>query len=165
VSQESPVNQASPAARDTGGSGGQDTGLPKLDPVIHAQPRLRLTVALATLPDGDKVTFPRLQELAGMTAGNLATHLRKLEDAGYVEVTKAYRRRTPVTYLTLTRAGRRALEDYTAALQNLLAVPGLNGHNGSAGTELTTVGESRQTEPEQHPERPERPEPGMENPS
>jgi DNA-binding transcriptional ArsR family regulator len=162
VSQESPVNQASPAARDTGGSGGQDTGLPKLDPVIHAQPRLRLTVALATLPDGDKVTFPRLQELAGMTAGNLATHLRKLEDAGYVEVTKTFRRRTPVTYLALTRAGRRALEDYTAALQNLLAVPGLNGHTGPAETEPATPGEPHPTEPER---RSAGPEPGMENPS
>lgn len=63
-----------------------------------------------------------------MTAGNLATHLRKLEEAGYVEVTKAYRRRTPVTYLALTRAGRRALEDYTAALRDLLGVPAPNGH-------------------------------------
>jgi DNA-binding transcriptional ArsR family regulator len=105
-----------------------DASLPELDPVIHAQPRLRLTVALAALPDGDKVTFPRLQELTGMTAGNLATHLRKLEDAGYIEVTKTYRRRTPVTYLALTRAGRRALEDYTAALQNLLTMPAHNGH-------------------------------------
>lgn len=103
-------------------------GLPELDPVIHAQPRLRLTVALAALPDGDKVTFPRLQQLAGMTAGNLATHLRKLEDAGYVEVTKTYRHRTPVTYLALTRAGRRALEDYTASLRNLLTIPSPNGH-------------------------------------
>jgi DNA-binding MarR family transcriptional regulator len=95
--------------------------LPALDPVIHAQPRLRVTVTLATLADGDRITFPRLQELAGMTAGNLATHLRKLEDAGYVRVTKAYRRRTPVTWLSLTTSGRLALEEYTAALQALLA--------------------------------------------
>ena len=95
--------------------------LPALDPVIHAQPRLRVVVTLATLADGDRITFPRLQELAGMTAGNLATHLKKLEDAGYVRVTKAYRRRTPVTWLSLTTAGRLALEEYTAALQALLA--------------------------------------------
>ena len=95
--------------------------LPALDPVIHAQPRLRVTVTLATLADGDRITFPRLQELAGMTAGNLATHLKKLEDAGYVRVTKAYRRRTPVTWLSLTTSGRLALEEYTAALQALLA--------------------------------------------
>jgi DNA-binding MarR family transcriptional regulator len=97
--------------------------LPPLDPVIHAQPRLRVTVALAALDEGDQITFPRLQEIVSMTAGNLSTHLRKLEDAGYVTVTKAHRHRTPVTYLALTRSGRRALEDYTAALRALLTAP------------------------------------------
>ena len=96
--------------------------LPALDPVIHAQPRLRITVALAALSEDDMITFPRLQELAGMTAGNLATHLRKLEDAQYLTITKSFRRRSPVTYLALTRRGRRALEDYTAALRSLLTV-------------------------------------------
>lgn len=95
--------------------------LPALDPVIHAQPRLRVTVVLAALDESDQITFPRLQELVEMTAGNLSTHLRKLEDAGYVQVTKTHRRRTPVTYIALTRAGRRALEDYTAALRSLLS--------------------------------------------
>jgi predicted ArsR family transcriptional regulator len=105
-----------PASAESAGS----PALPALDPVIHAQPRLRVTVTLATLASGDRITFPRLQELVGMTAGNLATHLKKLEDAGYVRVTKAYRGRTPVTWLSLTTAGRLALEEYTAALQALL---------------------------------------------
>jgi len=94
--------------------------LPELDPVIHAQARLRVTVALAALPTEDQITFPRLQQLLDMSAGNLSTHLRKLEDAGYVQLTKTHQRRTPVTYVSLTRAGRRALEDYTAALRLLL---------------------------------------------
>lgn len=98
-------------------------GLPELNPVIHAQARLRVTVALSVLPPSDKVTFPRLQDLVGMTAGNLSTHLSKLEDAGYITITKAYQRRTPVTYVALTRSGRRAYEDYTAALRDLLAIP------------------------------------------
>ncbi len=104
-------------------AGGKPGGpaLPALDPVIHAQPRLRVTVALAALGDGDRISFPRLQELTGMTAGNLATHLRKLEEAGYLDVTKSYRRRTPVTWLSLTTAGRLALEQYTAAVRTLLA--------------------------------------------
>jgi DNA-binding MarR family transcriptional regulator len=96
------------------------TSLPELDPVIHAQARLRVTASLAALGDCDKITFPRLQELLDMTAGNLSTHLRKLEDAGYVEITKTHQRRTPVTYVELTRTGRRAFEDYTAALRSLL---------------------------------------------
>ena len=94
--------------------------LPVLDPVIHAQPRLRVVVALAALGNADRITFPRLQELLSMTAGNLSTHLRKLEDAEYVSVVKDYHRRTPVTYLALSRAGRRAFEDYTTALRSLL---------------------------------------------
>jgi DNA-binding transcriptional ArsR family regulator len=94
--------------------------LPELDPVIHAQPPLRIVVALATLAAGDRVTRPRLQELVGMTPGNLSTHLRKLEAAGYLSVEKSFRRRTPVTWLSVTDAGRRALDDYTAALRRLL---------------------------------------------
>jgi DNA-binding MarR family transcriptional regulator len=91
-----------------------------LDPVIHAQARLRITASLATLGGGESIAFPRLQELLDMTAGNLSTHLRKLEDAGYVEVSKTHEGRLPVTYLELTRAGRRAFEDYTESLRELL---------------------------------------------
>ncbi len=106
-----------------GGPAAAVAGLPELDPVIHSQPRLRVMVVLASIAGGDRIAFPRLQELVGMTPGNLSTHLRKLEDAGYLDVTKTHRRRSPVTYLALTRAGRRALEDCTAALQALPGTP------------------------------------------
>jgi len=96
---------------------------PGLDPVIHAQTRLRVMVALAALSTGDRITFPRLQELLDMSAGNLSTHLRKLEDAGYVQITKAHKRRIPVTYVAITEQGRRALTDYTSALRRLLTPP------------------------------------------
>ncbi|MCW4386369.1 transcriptional regulator [Salinibacterium sp. SYSU T00001] len=92
----------------------------ELDPVIHAAARLRITATLATLPTGDRMSFPRLQELLDMTAGNLSTHLRKLEEAEYVEVTKTHQGRMPVTYLALSKRGRRAFEDYTDALRDLL---------------------------------------------
>jgi DNA-binding MarR family transcriptional regulator len=91
-----------------------------LDPVIHAAARLRITATLATIPVGDRISFPRLQELLEMTAGNLSTHLRKLEDAEYVGVTKTHHGRTPITYLELSTAGRRAFEDYTDTLRSLL---------------------------------------------
>jgi DNA-binding MarR family transcriptional regulator len=96
----------------------------ELDPVIHAQARLRIVSALATLDRGESITFPRLLELLDMTAGNLSTHLRKLEDAQYVLVTKMHQGRTPVTYLELTKSGRRAFEDYTDALRALLGEQG-----------------------------------------
>ena len=91
-----------------------------LDPVIHAPARLRLMVTLAALPDGDNLSFTRLQDLIGLTPGNLITHLRKLEDAGYVEVAKAHQGRTPVTWVALTVAGRRAFEDYSAVVRAML---------------------------------------------
>ncbi len=91
-----------------------------LDPVIHAQARLRVMTTLATLGSKDRITFPRLQQLLEMTAGNLSTHLRKLEDAGYVAVTKTHSGRTPVTYVALTRTGRDAFEDYLTKLRDLL---------------------------------------------
>ncbi len=94
--------------------------MPELDPVIHAQARLRVTATLAALGRGNRIAFPRLQELLEMTAGNLSTHLRRLEDAGYVEITKTHERRTPVTYVELNRNGWRAFEDYTAAVRALL---------------------------------------------
>ncbi len=96
------------------------SGLPPLDPVIHAQARLRVTTTLAALVPGDQLSFPRLQRLLDMTAGNLSTHVRKLEEAGYVVVAKAHEGRTPVTYLSLSPRGRLAFEDYRAALRGLL---------------------------------------------
>ncbi|WP_431886931.1 transcriptional regulator [Micromonospora wenchangensis] len=92
----------------------------ELDPVIHAQARLRVVVTLATLAEGDRITFPRLQELLAMTAGNLSVHLRKLEDAGYVEIDKTHRGRTPTTLVRLSRRGRRAFEEYTENIRALL---------------------------------------------
>ncbi|PPF59430.1 transcriptional regulator [Clavibacter californiensis] len=96
--------------------------MPDLDPVIHAQARLRIVSALATLDEGESLAFPRLQEILDMTAGNLSTHLRKLEDPGYVRVQKTHEGRLPVTYLALTTTGRRAFEDYREALREMLGV-------------------------------------------
>ncbi len=92
----------------------------ELDPVIHAQSRLRVMAALAALDRGDRLTFSKLQQLLEMTAGNLSTHLRKLEDAGYVVVEKTFEGRSPVTYVALSAGGRRAFETYTESLQALL---------------------------------------------
>ena len=97
-----------------------DLASTELDPVIHAQARLRVVSALSVLRDDDRITFPQLQESLRMTAGNLSVHLRKLEDAGYVEVTKTHQGRTPATLVRLTRRGRLAFDDYTAALRALL---------------------------------------------
>ncbi|GIG21958.1 MarR family transcriptional regulator [Cellulomonas chitinilytica] len=92
----------------------------ELDPVIHAQARLRVVATLAGLAHDDRIAFPRLQKLLDMTAGNLSTHLRRLEEAGYVTITKTHEGRTPATYVALTGAGRVAFEQYTTTLRTVL---------------------------------------------
>jgi DNA-binding MarR family transcriptional regulator len=98
--------------------------VPELDPVIHAQARLRVVATLSVLREGDQIAFPRLQELLGLTGGNLSVHLRKLEDAEYIVVTKTHHGRTPTTLLCLSRRGRLAFDEYTAALRALLDAVG-----------------------------------------
>lgn len=91
-----------------------------LDPVIHAPARLRLMVTLAALPEGDNLSFTRLQDLTGLTPGNLITHLRKLEVAGYIQMNKSGTGTNALTSVSLTHHGRAALDRYTAALRRLL---------------------------------------------
>jgi DNA-binding MarR family transcriptional regulator len=91
-----------------------------LDPVIHAPARLRIAVTLAALHDGDNLSFTTLQDLIGLTPGNLITHLRKLEDARYLTSETTGNGRASLTSITLTRQGRAALDTYTKALRDLL---------------------------------------------
>lgn len=92
-----------------------------LDPLIHAPARLRIMTTLdESLQDGDEITFPQLQRMLGMTAGNLTTHLAKLEGAQYVALTKTFVGRKPVTYIALTLEGRRAFRTYRRQLFDLL---------------------------------------------
>jgi DNA-binding transcriptional ArsR family regulator len=89
-----------------------------LDPLIHVPTRLRIVATLEALPDGDRLSFTRLQTMLGLTPGNLIIHLRKLEEAGYLSSEKTSA--TTPTTVALTRAGRTALGAYRKALRNLL---------------------------------------------
>lgn len=93
----------------------------QLDPVIHAPTRLRIVATLAALPRGDTLSFPRLQEMLGLTSGNLITHLRKLEDAGYLTTERTGNGAASRTTSALTSRGRDALDAYREALRELLA--------------------------------------------
>ncbi|MDR7302639.1 transcriptional regulator [Haloactinomyces albus] len=92
----------------------------ELDPVIHAQARLRVMTTLAALPACDRLSFARLQELLDMTPGNLITHLRKLDEAGYTSSDKTRTGRTTTTYVCLTSEGRAAFDRYVQQLRALL---------------------------------------------
>jgi DNA-binding MarR family transcriptional regulator len=91
-----------------------------LDPLIHAPVRLRIVVTLAALHEGDSLSFPRLQQMLELTPGNLITHLRKLEDAGYLVTEKIDSGPSTGTSIALTPVGRHALDDYTSTLRAIL---------------------------------------------
>jgi DNA-binding MarR family transcriptional regulator len=91
-----------------------------LDPVIHAPARLRIVATLAALGAGDTLSFTRLQDILGLTSGNLITHLRKLEEAGYVTSETTGNGRASQTSIALTALGRTALGSYTEALREVL---------------------------------------------
>jgi DNA-binding MarR family transcriptional regulator len=95
-------------------------GTDALDPVIHAPTRLRIVATLAALSDRDSLSFVRLQNMLDLTPGNLITHLRKLEEAGYLTSETTGNGRASRTSIALTHQGRAALDAYTSALRELL---------------------------------------------
>ena len=88
-----------------------------LDDVVHQ--RIRLGI-LAVTHAARRVEFGFLRETLGLTAGNLSQHLSVLENAGLVSIEKGYEGRRARTWVTLTKAGRRALKDEIAALKTLI---------------------------------------------
>jgi DNA-binding MarR family transcriptional regulator len=90
----------------------------ELDPLIHVPTRLKIVATLAALPDGDTLSFTRLQDMIGLTPGNLIICLRKLDHAGYVRTGTTGGDRAPTT-VALTCDGQAALDRYTAALRQL----------------------------------------------
>jgi DNA-binding MarR family transcriptional regulator len=91
-----------------------------LDPLIHVPTRLKIVATLAALPEGDTLSFTRLQDMIGLTPGNLIIHLRKLEEADYLTSEKTRNGTVSITTVGLTDQGRAALDSYTQALRDLL---------------------------------------------
>lgn len=90
------------------------------DLIIHQPVRLKIMSALKALSDREMLEFVRLKALSGATEGNLGAHITSLELAGYIEVTKDFHNNRPRTRARLTRAGRRAFEDYVAFLRDII---------------------------------------------
>jgi DNA-binding MarR family transcriptional regulator len=88
-----------------------------IDEIIHGRVRLGL---MAYLSGVESASFAELKARTGTTDGNLSTHMRKLEDAGYVAVTKTFKGRRPLTTAAMTQAGRKAWIAYLDAMRGLL---------------------------------------------
>ena len=89
-----------------------------LDRVIHEKARLGLLTSLMAHPKG--LAFADLKQLCGLTDGNLSRHLQVLQEAGLVEITKAFEANRPQTTCRLTRSGRRRFLEYLALLEQLV---------------------------------------------
>jgi DNA-binding MarR family transcriptional regulator len=88
--------------------------LPELDRVVHEPARLTIMAVLYTVESAD---FLYLLHATELTKGNLSSHLMRLEEAGYVQISKGFRGKIPQTTCALTPAGRDAFRTYRARLR------------------------------------------------
>ena len=91
-----------------------------LNETIHQSTRLRIMTLLVYQPSADRVAYGFVQQTLGLTGGNLTIHLRKLEEAGYVAMTKEFVDVKPRTWVRATPEGLRAFADYLGDLQRAL---------------------------------------------
>ena len=95
-----------------------DFDIGDIDEVIHGRVRLGIMAYLST---AESANFNELKEKLQTTDGNLSVHLRKLEDAGFVAVTKTFQGRKPMTRASMTAPGREAFVAYLDAMSGLVA--------------------------------------------
>jgi DNA-binding MarR family transcriptional regulator len=91
-------------------SGNGIKDLSSLDRLIHEPVRLMIMTILYAVKEAD---FVYLQRECGLTQGNLSSHLSKLEEAGYLVISKTFKGKYPLTICTLTKKGRAAFEGYS----------------------------------------------------
>lgn len=95
--------------------------LAHLDSVIHSRIRLAILSILVSVREAD---FNYLKNTIGTTDGNLSTHITKLEEKGYIKVTKGFRGKMPHTICSLTELGKREFSKYLKALDDILHFKG-----------------------------------------
>ena len=94
-----------------------DFDIARIDDVIHGRVRLGI---MAFLSGADTANFNELKARLQTTDGNLSVHLRKLEEAGFVAVSKRFEGRKPLTEASMTEGGRKAFVDYLDAMAGLI---------------------------------------------
>jgi DNA-binding MarR family transcriptional regulator len=89
----------------------------QLDRVIHEKGRLAIMSLLAASP---QLSFTEMRESLKMTDGNLTAHIRTLQEAGYVSITKSFESGRRLTTYSLTRDGRKAFTGYIDLLEKIV---------------------------------------------
>lgn len=93
---------------------------PEFDRLIHEPARLVLMSNLYVVEEAD---FVFLSRQTGLTAGNISSHMSRLEDAGYVTIEKSIVGKRPRTTYALTGEGRTAFERYRNQVTGILGEP------------------------------------------
>lgn len=81
--------------------------------------RVRLGI-MSALAVNDALDFTSLKEFLDVTDGNLATHLKKLENEGFIEVEKSFIDNKPNTRYYMTPAGKKAFEEHLNVLEEII---------------------------------------------
>ena len=89
----------------------------QLDRVIHEKGRLAIMSMLAASP---ALSFTEMRDALAMTDGNLTTHIRTLQEAGYISVTKSFQNNRPLTTCSLTATGKKAFTSYINLLEKII---------------------------------------------
>jgi DNA-binding MarR family transcriptional regulator len=88
-----------------------------IERVIHEKGRLAIVSVLAA---ADALTFTELRDVLALTDGNLAAHLKPLQQAGYVKVQKKGGAGRPVSEIALTAEGKQEFRKYISALEQIV---------------------------------------------
>ena len=91
--------------------------LNNIDEIIHVKARLGIMSLLVTKGKSD---FTFLKSKLGLTDGNLGSHIRILEEAGYIEVEKVFEQRKPKTLCEATEKGKTAFKSYVEELERII---------------------------------------------
>jgi DNA-binding MarR family transcriptional regulator len=81
--------------------------------------RVRLGI-MSTLMVNDEINFNDLKQLIDVTDGNLASHIKSLEESGYIKVNKGFIGRKTNTTYAVTRAGEKAFQQHLVALEKMI---------------------------------------------
>ena len=90
------------------------------DETIHQALRLKIIAALKALPEHERMEFVRLKTIVGATEGNLGAHIATLDKAGYIKVEKDFHNNRPRTRVSITKLGRKSLQNYVSYLRDIL---------------------------------------------
>lgn len=103
---------------------------PAFDPVIHAPGRLQICAILSSVDDAE---FALIRDAIKVSDSVMSKHLKQLEEAGYVKLTKAAENGRQRTWIALTPQGRKAFAAHVAELNRLAALTAPSQVTGSPG--------------------------------